>query len=152
MESRDTRGERNKKQGMLNYNLKFKTSNEEDDQQKKAEKEADIRKINDIVFRGKPKRVFKSNKNRDIAFSDPKRVHTALRVRFQLVNSYRNLTICQLTKYSKLLSARSLNSRTMRKQRLSKLEAAKLQFQDQLKLLKISRLYLTIYKKQHKRK
>ncbi len=79
MESRDTRGERNKKQGMLNYNLKFSHS-EDDDKQKKADKEADIRKINDIVFRGKPKRVFKSNKNRDIAFHDPKRVHTALRV------------------------------------------------------------------------
>lgn len=36
-------------------------------------------KIKEIVFRGKPKRVFKSNRTKDVAFHDPKRVHTALR-------------------------------------------------------------------------
>ena len=44
-----------------------------------AKPKAGIKKINDIVFRGKPKRVFKSNKNKDVPFHDPKRVHTALR-------------------------------------------------------------------------
>lgn len=36
-------------------------------------------RIKEIVFRGKPKRVFKSNRTKDVAFHDPKRVHTALR-------------------------------------------------------------------------
>lgn len=31
------------------------------------------------MFRGKPKRVFRSNRTKDVAFHDPKRVHTALR-------------------------------------------------------------------------
>ena len=35
--------------------------------------------MKDIVFRGKPRRVFKSNKTTNVAFHDPKRVHTALR-------------------------------------------------------------------------
>ena len=39
-----------------------------------------MQKFKEIVFRGKPRRLFKSNKNKDIAFHDPKRVHTALRV------------------------------------------------------------------------
>lgn len=58
MESRDTRGTRNKKQGILNYNLKF--ANTEANQN--VNKEADIQKMKEIVFRGKPKRVFRSNK------------------------------------------------------------------------------------------
>lgn len=45
----------------------------------KSSKGSDIQKIKEIVFRGKPKRVFKSNRKADVAFHDPKRVHTALR-------------------------------------------------------------------------
>ena len=82
MESRDNRGERNKKQAIMNYKLKF-TSQEaaEDDQEGAAagQKNSDIQRIKEIVFRGKPKRVFRSNKTKDVAFHDPKRVHTALR-------------------------------------------------------------------------
>lgn len=40
---------------------------------------ADIERLKDIIFRGKPRRVFKSTKTKQVAFSDPKRVHTALR-------------------------------------------------------------------------
>lgn len=35
--------------------------------------------MKDIIFRGKPKRVYKGTKSKHVAFSDPKRVHTALR-------------------------------------------------------------------------
>lgn len=66
----------------MNYKLKF-TSQEaaEDDQEGAAagQKNSDIQRIKEIVFRGKPKRVFRSNKTKDVAFHDPKRVHTALR-------------------------------------------------------------------------
>jgi hypothetical protein len=41
MESRDTRGIRNKKQGMLNYNIKFSESHNED-QNQQQNKESDI--------------------------------------------------------------------------------------------------------------
>lgn len=41
--------------------------------------------MKEIVFRGKPRRVFKSNRTREVAFHDPKRVHTALRVYFQMI-------------------------------------------------------------------
>ncbi len=58
MESRDTRGTRNKKQGILNYSLKFTNP----DESQSALKETDIQKMKEIVFRGKPKRVYKSNK------------------------------------------------------------------------------------------
>ncbi|CDW88967.1 UNKNOWN [Stylonychia lemnae] len=84
MESRDTRGERNKKQGILNYNLKYSESQNQEGQEGQQKvnnenKEKDIQKMKEIVFRGKPRRVFKSNRTRDVAFHDPKRVHTALR-------------------------------------------------------------------------
>lgn len=36
-------------------------------------------KLNEIVFLGKPKRVYKANRSTTIAFNDAKRVHTALR-------------------------------------------------------------------------
>ena len=78
MESRDTRGERNKRQAILNYNLKFQEGAAADDEGP-AKASSDIAKIKEIVFRGKPKRVFKSNRTKDVAFYDPKRVHTALR-------------------------------------------------------------------------
>ena len=64
---------------MLNYELKFTQKSEDQIEKQTANKEADIAKIKEIVFRGKPRRLFKSNKNKDVAFHDPKRVHTALR-------------------------------------------------------------------------
>jgi hypothetical protein len=80
MESRDNRGERNKKQAILNYNLKYRgTQAAEGEEAEAAPKHTDLSKIQEIVFRGKPKRVFKSNRTKDVAFYDPKRVHTALR-------------------------------------------------------------------------
>jgi hypothetical protein len=81
MESRDNRGERNKKQAIMNYKLKF-TEAAEDEQEgagAAGQKNSDIQRIKEIVFRGKPKRVFRSNRTKDVAFHDPKRVHTALR-------------------------------------------------------------------------
>jgi hypothetical protein len=72
MQSRDTRGAINRKQGLLNYNLK-------------ATEEAtpaalvDTSKFNAIIFNSKPKRVYKANRSANLAFSDAKRVHTALR-------------------------------------------------------------------------
>ena len=85
MESRDTRGDRNRKQANMNYKLRFTTAaagEEAEDQGAAAgaqHKNSDIQKIKEIVFRGKPKRVFRSNRTKDVAFHDPKRVHTALR-------------------------------------------------------------------------
>ena len=35
--------------------------------------------MKEIIFKGKPKRAFKSKKDKNVVFSDPKRVHTALR-------------------------------------------------------------------------
>jgi hypothetical protein len=64
MESRDTRGTRNKKQGILNYSLKFANP----DESQSTHKETDIQKMKEIVFRGKPKRVYKSNKASDVTF------------------------------------------------------------------------------------
>ncbi len=78
MESRDNRGERNKKQAILNYNLcQFDEAEGAAAQGKRGE--SDIQRIKEIVFRGKPKRVFRGNRTKDVAFHDPKRVHTALR-------------------------------------------------------------------------
>ena len=74
MESRDTRGQRNKRQGILNYNLKFKEQEVEE-----GKTQQDIDKLREIIFKGKPKRVFRTNRNKEVAFSDPKIVHTALR-------------------------------------------------------------------------
>jgi len=74
MESRDTRGERNRKQGVLNYGLRFGEG-----EQGHAVSSQDLYKLKDIIFKGKPKRVFRSTKNQEVSFQDPKRVHTALR-------------------------------------------------------------------------
>jgi hypothetical protein len=85
MESRDNRGERNKKQAIMNYNLNFQNDAKGEGAAEEAEGgkgkslHSDIQKIKEIVFRGKPKRVFRGNRARDVAFHDPKRVHTALR-------------------------------------------------------------------------
>lgn len=35
--------------------------------------------MKEIVFRGKPKRAYKTNRAKNVNFQDPKRVHTALR-------------------------------------------------------------------------
>jgi hypothetical protein len=81
MESRDTRGQRNKKLAMLNYKLGYAETNDEGQQaEDKVEKrEKEIERMKEIVFRGKPRRVYRSNKGKDVSFQDPKRVHTALR-------------------------------------------------------------------------
>ena len=83
MESRDNRGERNKRQAIMNYKLSFadKEEGEEEGGAKGGKKSlnSDIQRIKEIVFRGKPKRVFRSNRKADVPFQDPKRVHTALR-------------------------------------------------------------------------
>ncbi len=68
----------------MNYKLAFSESagaDAEEDAAKGSKKNLnhDIQKIKEIVFRGKPKRVFRSNRKGDVAFHDPKRVHTALR-------------------------------------------------------------------------
>ena len=39
----------------------------------------DPAQLNAIIFNQKPRRVFKANKNENLAFNDAKRVHTALR-------------------------------------------------------------------------
>jgi hypothetical protein len=85
MESRDNRGERNKRQAIMNYKLSYteKIDGEgEEEGAKSGVKKSlnqDIQRIKEIVFRGKPKRVFRSNRKADVPFHDPKRVHTALR-------------------------------------------------------------------------
>lgn len=72
MESRDTRGAFNRKMGLLNYRL---SSNTQED----THPQADLSKIHQVIFNGKPRRVFKANRNKQVSFQDPKRVHTALR-------------------------------------------------------------------------
>ena len=72
-QNRDNRGAINRKQGLLNY----KISNEYDS--KPAPVVVDAQKLNQIIFNNKPKRVFKANRSAALAFSDAKRVHTALR-------------------------------------------------------------------------
>ena len=67
----------------MNYKLKFTGAAGEDEnnegEKDGSHKSSDIQRIKEIVFRGKPKRVFRSNRTKDVAFHDPKRVHTALR-------------------------------------------------------------------------
>lgn len=74
MESRDTRGEANKRQGALNYNLMYgkrkftKTANQQE-----------LDRVREIIFKNKPKRVFRSINAAQTPLEDPKRVHSALR-------------------------------------------------------------------------
>ena len=60
---------------MFNYNRSFVGS--------KAEVSDDSNRINkmkNIVFQGKPKRIFRTNRNlENVTLHDPKRVHQALR-------------------------------------------------------------------------
>lgn len=72
-QSRDTRGAVNRKQGLLNYSI----FNEQDS--KPVQIVVDAQKLNQIIFNNKPKRVYKANRSAAVAFSDAKRVHTALR-------------------------------------------------------------------------
>lgn len=41
--------------------------------------QVDPAKIKQIIFNGKPKRVYKTNQNASMTLQDPKRVHTALK-------------------------------------------------------------------------
>jgi hypothetical protein len=71
MESRDNRGDRNKRQAMMNYKLSFADKEEEEEGAAKGGKKSlnsDIQRIKEIIFRGKPKRVFRSNRKADVAF------------------------------------------------------------------------------------
>jgi hypothetical protein len=73
MESRDTRAALTRKQGVFNYNLGFKSNEQPKDSE-------DLTKMKDIIFNGKPKRVYRTNRNLEaVSLQDPKRVHQALR-------------------------------------------------------------------------
>jgi len=76
MESRDTRSLINRKQGLMHYKLKSEIAYQASVQ---SETTVDTNKIKNIIFGGRPKRVFKTKRNADVTFQDPKRVHTALR-------------------------------------------------------------------------
>ena len=69
--SRDQRGKINRKQGVLNYSLRAPR----EEQQIKV----DTSKHNAIIFNNKPKRAYKANRSTKLLFSDPTRVHIALR-------------------------------------------------------------------------
>jgi hypothetical protein len=62
-----------RKQGLLNYKLKVQDPNQE------QSTHVDPAKLKQIIFNGKPKRMYKANRNKKISFQDPKRVHTCLR-------------------------------------------------------------------------
>ena len=73
MESRDTRAALTRKQGVFNYNLGFKSAEPPKDTE-------DLTNMKDIIFNGKPKRVYRTNRNLEaVSLQDPKRVHQALR-------------------------------------------------------------------------
>lgn len=71
IKNRDDRGALNRRQGLLNYKLKT--------QEQEQSATVDPAKLKQIIFNGKPKRMFKANRNKKISFQDPKRVHTCLR-------------------------------------------------------------------------
>jgi len=73
IKNRDDRGILNRRQGLLNYKLNAAEST------KKESGQVDTAKLKQIIFNGKPKRVYKANKNKKISYQDPKRVHTCLR-------------------------------------------------------------------------
>ena len=73
MQSRDTRGIINRKQGLLNYSLTNQHPTDE------AAPSVDAAKFQHVIFNNKPKRVYKANRSAIIGLNDPKRVHTALR-------------------------------------------------------------------------
>jgi hypothetical protein len=68
MESRDTRAALNRKQGLLNYNKFFKKPKEQlDEDVEEPEVEivqgGELNKMKQIIFEGKPKRVYRTNRN-----------------------------------------------------------------------------------------
>ena len=85
MKSRDTRAAFNRKQGILNYNKFFKKPVEKADEEVEENvidivTGGELNKMNQIIFDGKPKRVYRTNRNLEaVALQDPKRVHQALR-------------------------------------------------------------------------
>ena len=75
-ENRDNRGAITRRQGVLQYRL----ANEAIFAKMQADKTiVDPAKLKQVIFNGKPKRVYKTNQNAEMTFQDPKRVHTALR-------------------------------------------------------------------------
>jgi hypothetical protein len=81
MKSRDTRAAFNRKQGILNYNKFFKKPTVKADEEVE-ENEIDkvsggeLIKMKQIIFDGKPKRVYRTNRNLEaVTVQDPKRVH-----------------------------------------------------------------------------
>mmetsp|Transcript_42011 Transcript_42011/g.64344 ORF Transcript_42011/g.64344 Transcript_42011/m.64344 type:complete len:111 (+) Transcript_42011:376-708(+) len=91
MESRDTRAELTRKQGLFNYNRFNKKVEEPRDEETEAAEAAFTEKASDknklelgkmkgIIFEGKPKRIYRTNRNLEaVTLQDPKRVHQALR-------------------------------------------------------------------------
>lgn len=75
-ESRDVRGLINRRQGLLNYKLRTESATY---MQQAEPATVDPAKLKQIIFNGKPKRVYKATRNAEMGFQDPKRVHTALR-------------------------------------------------------------------------
>merc|ERR1719469_179178 len=82
MSSRDTRSLTNRKQGLLNFRLRQPdASGQEDGVFCKQDKvlSVDPSFLKQIIFNGKPKRIYKANRDTNIDFKDPKRIHIALR-------------------------------------------------------------------------
>lgn len=73
-ENRDNRGAITRRQGMLQYRLQSEGTGV-----KASTQTVDPAKIKQIIFNGKPKRVYKASQNSSISFQDPKRVHLALK-------------------------------------------------------------------------
>ena len=62
-ESRDQRGMINRRQGVYQYKL----ANEKIAQQEAESKEVDPAKLKQIIFNGKPKRIYRTNQNQDMS-------------------------------------------------------------------------------------
>lgn len=84
--SRENRATFNRRQGLLNYNRNF-VKDADHDKDEDAAMPADdgsrvleLATMKDLVFRGKPKRVYLAKQNLDEApFFDPRRVHQCLK-------------------------------------------------------------------------
>ena len=89
MESRDTRLALNRKQGLFNFNRFLRKTDipekatedaAEAPQSSEEKKETELQKIKNVVFNGKPKRIYKTNRNiTEVPLKDPKRVYQCLR-------------------------------------------------------------------------
>jgi hypothetical protein len=62
IKNRDDRGQLNRKQGLLNYQLKSV------EMQRDETQEVDTAKLKQIIFNGKPKRMYKTNRNKQISY------------------------------------------------------------------------------------